>query len=153
MCLFFYLSKTTISIKRYYFCFMNIYKRPLENGDAEMANEWLKSWGLNPLPLTMYPDTGVVFENDDSEIFVGFIWTSNSCMAQIGFITRNPNVKNIPKGTRKEFVRELIITCRDMGYKHISTWTDNKFLIKDMKELGMTETSNKCSELIIYKLK
>lgn len=131
---------------------MEFYKRYLKEGDAETANQWLLGWGLNELPLTMYPDTGLVLHTETDDVFMGFIWKSNSKMAQIGFITRNPNVKKPPKGLRKEFINELFIVCKKMGFEHIITWTDNQFLVKDMKELGMVETSNECSELIIYKL-
>lgn len=118
-----------------------------------MANEWLKGWRLNPLPLTMYPDTGVVLEDDEGTgVFVGFIWASNSKMAQIGFITRNPKVRKVPKNTRINFVKELVVEARRMGYEHIISWTDNDFLVNDMREIGFTETSDKCSEMIIYRL-
>lgn len=132
---------------------MNIFKRPISEDDKELTNNWLLGWKQNPLPLTMYPNTGVVFTDENlTPIFIGYIWTTNSKMAQIGFITRNPFVKKIPKGTRKNLIKELIIEAKNMGYMHIFTTAENPFLIKDMKELGMTETSNKCSEFVIFKL-
>lgn len=132
---------------------MQLYRRALEKGDAELANHWLEGWGLQPLPLTMYPDTGVVLCNEEQPVFIGFIWVSNSKMMQIGFITRNPFVRKLPKNTRKNFLQELIVECRKMGAEHIITWTDNPILVQDFRDRGFTQTSDKCRELIIYQLK
>lgn len=133
---------------------MQFYKRPLESGDAHLANQWLEGWGLNPLPLGMYPDTGLVLTDEDAqEVFIAFIWKSNSDMMQIGFVTRNPNYKKIPKDTRFLFMKEVVKTCYDMGAKHLATWTNNPFLKADFKKIGFTETANDVSEFIIYHLK
>lgn len=127
--------------------------RELKKGDAEMANDWLSGWSYNPLPIQMYPDSGLVMLNEASEpIYIGFVWKSNSSLAQLGFITRNPNVKKIPKETRKAFLQQLKDYAHNLGFEFVITWTDNKFLVNDFVELGFRETSNKVSELINYKI-
>ena len=126
--------------------------RYLGTGEAEMANDWLEGWGKIRLDVDMYPETGLVLYNavDGVPIYMGFVWipeTSN--MAMIGFITRNPFYKaKLPKGLRKEFNQRLVTYCKELGKKVVITWTDNPFLVSDFKELGLVETSNKCSELI-----
>lgn len=124
------------------------------NADAEMANEWLGGWKFNPLPIELYPSTGLVMSSDDgNSIYVGFVWTSNSGMAQIGFVTRNPFYKaKLPKETRKQFLHELKEYAHSLGYPYVITWTENKNLIGDFVDLGFRETSNKVSELINYKI-
>lgn len=124
------------------------------NADAVMANEWLLGWNFNPLPIELYPSTGLAMLTLDGEpIYVGFIWTSNSGMAQIGFITRNPfNKIKLPTDTRKDFLNELKEYAHGLGYPYVITWTENKNLVGDFKDLGFRETSDKCSELINYKL-
>lgn len=125
-----------------------------DNADAEMANQWLEGWKYNPLPVEMYPDKGLVLLNSENDpVYVGFVWTSNSGLAQLGFITRNPfNKTKLPKNTRKEFLQSLKEYAQSLGYPYVITWTENKFLVDDFKELGFRETSNKCSELINYSL-
>lgn len=126
--------------------------RTLQQGDAEMANEWLFGWNRQALPLNMYPDSGLVCLNEDKKpVYVGFIWKSNSGLAQLGFITRNPYVRKLPKNTRKDFLQKLKEQAHLMGFEFVITWTENKLLVEDFKELGFRETSNKCSELINYK--
>ena len=99
----------------------------------------------------MYPDTGLVLynEEDDRPIYAGFVWKSNSKMAQIGFITRNPFYKiKLPKDTRKEFLKALIDYCKELGFEYLITWAENPLLVKDFKEIGLVESSNQCTELI-----
>ena len=131
---------------------LELYCRYLQEGDKEITNEWLEGWGKNRLDERMYPDTGLVMYNkeDGVSVYAGYVWipeTSN--MAMIGFITRNPFYKNkLPKGIRKEFCNKLISLCKELGKTTVITWTDNKFLVGDFKEIGLAETSDSCSELI-----
>lgn len=125
--------------------------RQLEEGDIDNVNSWLQGWKLNPLPKGMYPNTGLVLynEEDDYPIYAGFVWKSNSKMAQIGFITRNPFYKvKLPKDTRKEFLKALIDYCKELGFEYLITWAENSLLVNDFKEIGLVESSNQCSELI-----
>lgn len=125
--------------------------RQLEEGDIDNVNSWLQGWKLNQLPKGMYPDTGLVLynEEDDQPIYAGFVWKSNSKMAQIGFITRNPFYKvKLPKDTRKEFLKALIDYCKELGFEYLITWAENPLLVKDFKEIGLAESSNHCTELI-----
>lgn len=130
---------------------LNIQCRYLEEGDIDNVNSWLQGWKLNPLPKEMYPDTGLILYNTENEepIYAGFVWKSNSKMAQIGFITRNPfNKVKLPKDTRKEFLKALIDYCKEMGFEYLITWAANPLLVKDFKEIGLVESNNHCSELI-----
>lgn len=133
---------------------MDFSTRPLQTGDPELANKWLEGWkNRQPLPLTMYPNTGLVLLDENGiEVFIAFVWVSNSKLMQIGFITRNPNIKKLPKDTRLNFLHDVRRYCFELGGEHLITWTNNKFLIEDFKTLGFYETSNTVSELIIYKM-
>ena len=125
--------------------------RKLEDGDIDEVNSWLLGWKLHALPKGMYPDTGLVLYNtdDDEPIYAGFVWKSNSRMAQIGFITRNPFYKaKLPRDARKEFLKALIDYCKELGFEYIITWAENPLLVKDFKEIGLAESSNHCTELI-----
>ena len=124
------------------------------SADAEMANEWLIGWKFNPLPIELYPTTGLAMLSEDGvPIYLGFVWTSNSGMAQIGFVTRNPfNKTKLPEDTRRQFLYELKEYAHSLGYPYVITWTENKNLVTDFIDLGFRETSDKCSELINYKL-
>ncbi|MDR2207177.1 MAG: hypothetical protein LBE36_13595 [Flavobacteriaceae bacterium] len=126
--------------------------RWLNAGDAEMVNDWLKGWKKNSLDVGMYPETGLVLFNqtDETPVYAGFVWIPNtSNMAMIGFVTRNPFYKKkLPKNTREKFLNMLIWLCKELGKEYVITWTDNQALVSDFKKLGLTETSNKCSELL-----
>ena len=131
---------------------MKLQLRFVEPKDLPNINDWLIGWKLNPLPLGMYPTTGLIVynEEDGGEIYSGFVFMSNSKMAQVGFITRNPFYKKkINKQVRKEFIISLNSYAKELGYEYVISWAENKFLIKDFKELGFMESSNRVSELII----
>ena len=126
--------------------------RLIQKTDLPIVNNWLHDWKLNKLDEDMYPNDGLVVEDEyGNGVYAGFIWIPNSSnMAMIGFITRNPNYKTkLPKTLRTEFVSRLMARCKELGKSVIITWTDNSFLVNDFKVNGMVETSNKCSELII----
>ena len=129
---------------------LELHTRYLEKGDIQLAGDWLEGWKLTRIAKGMYPDRGLVLYNkeDGEPIYMGFIWTSNSQMFMIGFVTRNPFYKvKLPKGVRKEFLWELIKYGEQLGYSYVSTWAEDKGLVNDFKELGLTETSNNVSEL------
>ena len=130
---------------------LNLEYRLLEEGDIDNVNSWLEGWNKPKIFNGMYPDTGLVLYNTENEepIYAGFVWKSNSKMAQIGFITRNPfNKVKLPKDTRKEFLKALIDYCKEMGFEYLITWAANPLLVKDFKEIGLVESNNHCSELI-----
>ena len=126
--------------------------RELKPGDIAMANQWLGGWRKLPLPARMYPDSGLVLLNDEeTPVFIGFVWKTNSGLAQLGFITRNPFVRKLPKDTRKRFLKTLMEYAQELGYEYVMTWAENRLLVDDFKEIGLRETSNRCSELTNYK--
>ena len=119
----------------------------------DTTNEWLIGWKKNRIDPDLFPTSGLIMEDTETgeEVFIGYTWFSNSKLAQIGFITRNPNYskQKLAKQNKESFIRELISYCYKNGYNHIITWTDHPILIHDFKKIGFTETSDKTSELII----
>lgn len=130
---------------------MDIKLRFISAEDIPTVSKWLEGWGKTPIAEGMYPDTGLVLYDEESnnDIYMGFVWLSNSRMAQIGFITRNPFFKTkLPKDTRINFLKDLIVYAKDLGKEYVITWAKDKFLVEDFKKIGLTESSNTCSELI-----
>lgn len=124
--------------------------REVVESDFEMIADWLVKWKLTPIEREMYSTDGYIIEDDEGNpLYSGFIWRSNSGIAMVGFITRNPFVKIRNKQTLRIFINELLLLCKSFGYKYIMTWAESPFLTKRFKSFGMIETSNKCSELIL----
>lgn len=130
---------------------MDLKIRFIKESDLDTVGTWLVGWGMTPIEHGMYPETGLVLYDAESgnDVYMGFVWLSNSRMAQIGFITRNPFFKErLPKDTRFNFLNDLIHYAKDLGAEYVITWAANKFLVDDFKKIGLTETSDRCSELI-----
>lgn len=128
--------------------------RTILQEDISQANDWLEYQGLNRIPDEMYPDTGIIMQDEETGegIYVGFVWKTNSKLAQVGFIARNKQYKKTNKSeqTIKVFVHQLLLYARhDLGYEYLATWTQDSHLINCFKEFGFTEASNRTSELII----
>lgn len=126
--------------------------RFIEPKDIKTTNQWLVGWNMQALDESIFPTTGLVLYDENEDIYTGYVWMSNSKLAHIGFITRNPfyrNKKTINEQTRISFIDALISYARELGYTHAITWAENKFLVNDFKKLGFTETSQQCSELIV----
>lgn len=101
----------------------------------------------------MYPDTGIIMqdENTGEGIYVGFVWKTNSKLAQVGFIARNTQYKKTNKREQslKIFIHQLLLYAKnDLGYNYIATWSQDINLVNCFKEFGFTEASNRTSELI-----
>lgn len=130
---------------------LDLQYRQIVKTDISEMGKWLLGWNKIPIEEGMYPETGIILydNNTGNAIYAGFVWLSNSKLTQIGFVTRNPFFKTkLPRGTRKEFLKELINYAKSLGGDYLITWTEDAGLVKDFKEIGLAETSNKCSELI-----
>lgn len=127
--------------------------RTILSEDIIKANDWLENQGLYRIPEEMYPDTGIIMQDEDTGegIYVGFVWKTNSKLAQVGFIARNKKYNKVNKNEQslKTFIHQLLLYAKnDLGYDYIATWTQDSNLINCFKEFGFTEASNRTSELI-----
>lgn len=121
--------------------------------DIIKANDWLEYQGLHRIPEDMYPDTGIIMqdENTGEGIYIGFVWKTNSKLAQLGFISRNTQYKKTNKAeqTLDIFIHQLLLYGKELGYEYLITWSENQSLVNSFKSFGFQEASNKVSELII----
>lgn len=127
--------------------------RTILQEDITKANDWLEYQGLNRIPEQMYPDTGVIMQDESTGdgIYIGFVWKTNSKLAQVGFIARNTQYKKTNKSEQslKVFIHQLLLyATKDLGYSYIATWSQDSNLVNCFKEFGFTEASNRTSELI-----
>ena len=112
-----------------------------------LSQKWIEDWGKIPIKKGMYGNIAMAIENDNGEIiYVGFIWESQTEMAMIGFITRNPNVRSKIKNLRRILIESMIAHIKKLGYQYISSWCADSGLKKDFLEIGCVETSNTVSE-------
>lgn len=127
--------------------------RTILQEDIIKANDWLEYQGLHRIPEDMYPDTGIIMqdENTGEGIYIGFVWKTNSKLAQLGFISRNTQYKKTNKAeqTLDIFIHQLLLYGKELGYEYLITWSENKSLVNSFKSFGFQEASNKVSELII----
>ena len=124
----------------------------IKEEDFENIEKWLKFWKPNDIFIRdMYPSTGLVIYDSytNTDLYAGFLWLSNSKLAQIGFIVRNPYTKIKNKQTLELLINGLFLYAKELGYDYVISEAESEHLKNVFESLGMINTSNGVSEYII----
>lgn len=126
--------------------------RHIKEEDFENIEKWLKFWKPNDVFIRdMYPSTGLVIYDSytNTDLYAGFVWLTNSKLAQIGFIVRNPYTKIKNKQTLELLINGLFLYAKELGYDYVISEAESEHLKNVFESLGMINTSNGVSEYII----
>ena len=126
--------------------------RHIKEEDFENIEKWLKFWKPNDIFIRdMYPSTGLVIYDSytNTDLYAGFLWLSNSKLAQIGFIVRNPYTKIKNKQTLKLLINGLFLYAKELGYDYVISEAESEHLKNVFESIGMIKTSSGVSEYII----
>ena len=126
--------------------------RHIKEEDFENIEKWLKFWKPNDIFIRdMYPSTGLVIYDSytNTDLYVGFVWLTNSKLAPIGFTVRNPYTKIKNKQTLELLINGLFLYAKELGYDYVITWAESEHLKNVFESLGMIKTSSGVSEYII----
>ena len=124
----------------------------IKEEDFENIEKWLKFWKPNDIFIRdMYPSTGLVIYDSytNTDLYVGFVWLTNSKLAPIGFTVRNPYTKIKNKQTLKLLINGLFLYAKELGYDYVISETESEHLKNVFESLGMIKTSSGVSEYII----
>ena len=124
----------------------------IKEEDFENIEKWLKFWKPNDIFIRdMYPSTGLVIYDSytNTDLYAGFLWLSNSKLAQIGFIVRNPYTKIKNKQTLELLINGLFLYAKELGYDYVISEAESEHLKNVFESLGMIKTSSGVSEYII----
>ena len=126
--------------------------RHIKEEDFENIEKWLKFWKPNDIFIReMYPSTGLVIYDSytNTDLYVGFVWLTNSKLAPIGFTVRNPYTKIKNKQTLELLINGLFLYAKELGYDYVISWAESEHLKNVFESLGMIKTSSGVSEYII----
>ena len=126
--------------------------RHIKEEDFENIEKWLKFWKPNDIFIRdMYPSTGLVIYDSytNTDLYVGFVWLTNSKLAPIGFTVRNPFTKIKNKQTLELLISGLFLYAKELGYDYVISEAESEHLKNVFESLGMINTSNGVSEYII----
>ena len=93
--------------------------RHIKEEDFENIEKWLKFWKPNDIFIRdMYPSTGLLIYDSytNTDLYVGFVWLTNSKLAPIGFTVRNPYTKIKNKQTLELLISGLFLYAKELGY-------------------------------------
>ena len=126
--------------------------RHMKEEDFENIEKWLKFWKPNDIFIRdMYPSTGLVIYDSytNTDLYVGFVWLTNSKLAPIGFTVRNPYTKIKNKQTLKLLINGLFLYAKELGYDYVISEAESEHLKNVFESIGMIKTSSGVSEYII----
>ena len=126
--------------------------RHIKEEDFENIEKWLKFWKPNDIFIRdMYPSTGLVIYDSytNTDLYVGFVWLTNSKLAPIGFTVRNPYTKIKNKQTLKLLINGLFLYAKELGYEYVISEAESEHLKNVFESIGMIKTSSGVSEYII----
>ena len=126
--------------------------RHIKEEDFENIEKWLKFWKPNDIFIRdMYPSTGLVIYDSytNTDLYVGFVWLTNSKLAPIGFTVRNPYTKIKNKQTLKLLINGLFLYAKELGYDYVISEAESEHLKNVFESLGMIKTGSGVSEYII----
>ena len=126
--------------------------RHIKEEDFENIEKWLKFWKPNDIFIRdMYPSTGLVIYDSytNTDLYVGFVWLTNSKLAPIGFTVRNPFTKIKNEQTLELLISGLFLYAKELGYDYVISEAESEHLKNVFESLGMINTSNGVSEYII----
>ena len=126
--------------------------RHIKEEDFENIEKWLRFWKPNDIFIRdMYPSTGLVIYDSytNTDLYVGFVWLTNSKLAPIGFTVRNPYTKIKNKQTLELLINVLFLYAKELGYDYVISEAESEHLKNAFENLGMIKTSSGVSEYII----
>ena len=127
--------------------------RLLNDGDYDNTLvKWWKDWRWQPPLKDMLPQDGlcgVMVSKGDVDICAGFIFLTNSKVANAEYIISNFDYKEKDRKDAIEFLIEsLSVIARDRNYKYIFTSLKNRALIDRYENCGYKKGSTDCTEMI-----
>lgn len=102
-----------------------------QDSDYRTAQKWWLSHNQAHLEKSMLPSTGIVIESVVEPIMMGWIYLSNSPIAQLSWVVSNPKT-----GPKTKYVALLILlfeaekVARQSGYSQIQMFSDQSGLTK-----------------------
>lgn len=104
--------------------------------DLDTIQQWWKNSGVDELDIGMLSDVGLMAYEGDKDICAAWLFETNSDMCMIGwFVSGRNNKKQIDRGL-KLLIEKGEAICRDAGFRLITTYSQNKSMIKRLKNLN-----------------
>jgi len=86
--------------------------------DYETLYEWWDDWGLLKHHPNALSENGIVISKENVDICSGFLYSTDSHIAWIEFITMNKKAtKEQRKGVLEKIMETLVKKAKDMGFK------------------------------------
>ena len=121
--------------------------------DLEMVKQWWEFWRwrdrVDPQILS---DIGYIIEKDGQSLCVGWLYTTNSLVANLNFITVNPHSDRKLSSEALDFLIECLCQrALKEGSRAISITISNPSLANRIKRLGFVDNGGALTHYIRLK--
>lgn len=111
--------------------------RAYEKYDYPTVNAWWKEHNQAVIEQDLLSDVGIVIENENGMIAVGWVYLSNSKLGKLGFIVANPRAR--PREKIKA-IHMIIIEAerilKELGFTYIQMLSNQSTLTKMARQNG-----------------
>ncbi len=112
--------------------------RDYQKADFQIIDAWCESWGWPRDSEHLLSDLGMVVKHDNKVLSMGFIYTTNSPWAWLGFVMGNPKLDKIERrDSLGLLVRGLKAKAGEMGFTVMIANTDHPTLLEVYKRNGL----------------
>jgi len=108
-----------------------MFVRTFTDDDYEDVGKWWIAQGWPVLPLELLPDMGIIVEVNGNKACVGWLYTSNSKLAWLGWPVANPDVSSFSRGKAVlKMIETLEGAAKGLGYSAIMTFSEIPAMLK-----------------------
>ena len=118
-----------------------------KNKDYNTLCEWWEDWGMKQHPTEALSQTGIIISEDNIDICSGFIYSTDSYIAWLEFVTMNKKTtKEQRKGALEKLFETMVQKAKSMGFKLVMCFGTPK---QDKKSPILVKWREKNSDIII----
>jgi len=121
-----------------------MFVRAFKDSDYEEVSKWWNKQGWPSLPVELLPDTGIVVECHGKMCCVGWLYTSNSELAWLGWPVANPDAPAFSRGRAVlKMIETLESLAKELGYSALMTFSEVPAMMKayEQKDWKIGETT------------
>lgn len=114
-----------------------------------LLTHWWKGWGLPEIPLEYLSNTGLVISDEGLASCMGFIYSTNSALAWMEFLTADPLLSAEKRSLAVDLlIEKLCEMAKKMGFKSVLTTTVKPSLIQRCTGLGFRVSDENVTHLV-----
>lgn len=116
----------------------------------EIIHKWWQGHGWPTVPHQALPQFGLIALLNDKPSAVGFIYKTDSCIAWLEWILKDPELKSDKRDSVLDvLIKDLIQYAKDHGFRIVFTSIENKYLGKRLSSHGFRSNDSNMTNMTL----